>query len=31
METFKMILIILGTVIPFTVMWMTMMYFMMDE
>ena len=31
METFKMTLMILGTVIPFTVMWMTMMYYMMDD
>jgi len=26
-----MVLMILGTVIPFTVMWMTMMYYMMDD
>jgi len=31
METFKMILMILGVVIPFTVMWMTMMNYMMDD
>jgi hypothetical protein len=31
METFRMVLMILGTVIPFTVMWMMMMYYMMDE
>jgi len=31
METFKMTMMILGAVIPFTVMWMTMMYYMMDD
>mgnify|MGYP001164895331 FL=1 len=31
METFKMTLMILGTVASFTTLWMTMMYYMMDE
>ena len=31
METLKMIMMILGVVIPFTVMWMTMMYYMIYE
>jgi len=31
MQTFKMVLMILGTVIPFTFMWLTMMNYMMDD
>ena len=31
METFKMIMMILGVVIPFTIMWITMMYYMINE
>ncbi len=31
METFKMTLMILGTVVSFTTLWMTMMYYMMEE
>jgi len=31
METLKMIMMILGVVIPFTIMWMTMMYYMIYE
>ena len=31
METLRMVLMILGAVVPFTIMWMTMMYYMMDD
>jgi len=31
METLKMIMMILGVVIPFTIMWITMMYYMINE
>ena len=31
METFKMTLMILGTVVSVTTLWMTMMYYMMKE